>query len=392
MNWANWRQLQPAGRKARPSRSIAPPVGGRHLARTAHTAVGAARAAGSDAGRRAARQRRGNVPAMLRQVLSLNKLIDELYALARADVGELAYKRQRLDLWQLPRAGRCLCDKRSAAGARAGTGQRLPAPALMSPTRTGCARSSQFVRKLHPLRRRRAPASHSMPRPTAPVSPCAPSTTADPACPMKRWHGCPNASTGSKVAQPRTRRRGPGPGAVPAHRRGTWRHRRLRPLAAGRPARDRHPAVGGRMSAHVHRRGRAGTGRAGGRLRARRRLPPSVFGDGGEALAALRAACPICRARPDAAGSGWPGAVPRVRQFSEVPIIMVTARVEEVDRLLGLEIAGRRLPLQAVQPRELMARIKVILRRTQKPGAPSSRGAGRRGWRGASTSAARRWT
>ena len=39
--------------------------------------------------------------AMLRQVLSLNKLIDQLYALARADVGELAYQHQRIDLWQL---------------------------------------------------------------------------------------------------------------------------------------------------------------------------------------------------------------------------------------------------------------------------------------------------
>jgi two-component system sensor histidine kinase BaeS len=41
------------------------------------------------------------VDAMLRQVLALNKLIDELYALARADVGALDVKPERLDLWQL---------------------------------------------------------------------------------------------------------------------------------------------------------------------------------------------------------------------------------------------------------------------------------------------------
>ncbi len=41
------------------------------------------------------------VASMLRQVLALNKLIDELYALARADVGAAAYQRQPLDLWQL---------------------------------------------------------------------------------------------------------------------------------------------------------------------------------------------------------------------------------------------------------------------------------------------------
>ena len=41
------------------------------------------------------------IAAMLRQVLSLNKLIDQLYALARADVGEMEYQRERLDLWLL---------------------------------------------------------------------------------------------------------------------------------------------------------------------------------------------------------------------------------------------------------------------------------------------------
>lgn len=43
------------------------------------------------------------IAAMLRQVLALNKLIDELYALARADVGELECRREPLDLWQLAR-------------------------------------------------------------------------------------------------------------------------------------------------------------------------------------------------------------------------------------------------------------------------------------------------
>lgn len=41
------------------------------------------------------------VASMLRQVLALNKLIDELYALARADVGEAMYHREMVDLWQL---------------------------------------------------------------------------------------------------------------------------------------------------------------------------------------------------------------------------------------------------------------------------------------------------
>lgn len=41
------------------------------------------------------------VASMLRQVLSLNALIDQLYALARADVGELVYQREALDPWAL---------------------------------------------------------------------------------------------------------------------------------------------------------------------------------------------------------------------------------------------------------------------------------------------------
>ena len=91
---------------------------------------------------------------------------------------------------------------------------------------------------------------------------------------------------------------------------------------------------------------------------------PTVHGDGAEALAAIRAAPPdlivldlmlpgldglaLCRA---------------VRAFSEVPIVMVTARVEEIDRLLGLELGADDYLCKPFSPRELMARIKAILRR-----------------------------
>jgi len=47
---------------------------------------------------------RENLDTMLRQVLSLNKLIDELYALARADVGALDIRLEPVDLWQLASA------------------------------------------------------------------------------------------------------------------------------------------------------------------------------------------------------------------------------------------------------------------------------------------------
>ena len=55
--------------------------------------------------------------AMLRQVLSLNKLIDQLYALARADVGEIDYQRETLDLWQLAcEQGAAFAEKFACAG------------------------------------------------------------------------------------------------------------------------------------------------------------------------------------------------------------------------------------------------------------------------------------
>ena len=58
-----------------------------------------------------------------------------------------------------------------------------------------------------------------------------------------------------------------------------------------------------------------------------------------------------------------------VRAFSDVPIVMVTARVEEVDRLLGLETGADDYLCKPFSPRELMARIKAILRRAGLPAA-----------------------
>ncbi len=53
------------------------------------------------------------------------------------------------------------------------------------------------------------------------------------------------------------------------------------------------------------------------------------------------------------------------RKFSEVPIIMTTARVEEIDRILGLEIGANDYVCKPYSPRELVARVKVQLRSIQ---------------------------
>lgn len=58
-----------------------------------------------------------------------------------------------------------------------------------------------------------------------------------------------------------------------------------------------------------------------------------------------------------------------VRRFSEIPIIMVTAKVEEVDRLIGLEIGADDYICKPFSPREVVARVKAVLRRTTKSDA-----------------------
>jgi two-component system response regulator BaeR len=52
-----------------------------------------------------------------------------------------------------------------------------------------------------------------------------------------------------------------------------------------------------------------------------------------------------------------------LRSFSEVPIMLITARVEEVDRLLGLDLGADDYICKPFSPREVMARVRAILRR-----------------------------
>jgi two-component system, OmpR family, response regulator BaeR len=53
-----------------------------------------------------------------------------------------------------------------------------------------------------------------------------------------------------------------------------------------------------------------------------------------------------------------------IRSFSDIPIIMVTARIEEVDRLLGLDIGADDYICKPFSPREVVARVKAVLRRS----------------------------
>jgi len=86
--------------------------------------------------------------------------------------------------------------------------------------------------------------------------------------------------------------------------------------------------------------------------------------DGAQGLAAAR------REKPDLIVLDW--MMPEMdgidvcrvlRRESDVPIIMLTARVEETDKLIGLELGADDYITKPFSPRELVARVKVVLRR-----------------------------
>jgi two-component system, OmpR family, response regulator len=59
----------------------------------------------------------------------------------------------------------------------------------------------------------------------------------------------------------------------------------------------------------------------------------------------------------------------RLRRTSDVPILFLSARDEEIDRVLGLELGGDDYVTKPFSPRELVARVNAILKRAQAPAA-----------------------
>ena len=92
-----------------------------------------------------------------------------------------------------------------------------------------------------------------------------------------------------------------------------------------------------------------------------------VVSDGSVAAARVRATAPAA-VLLDLTLPGKDGfsVCREIREFSTVPLIMVTARVEEIDRLLGLEIGADDYVCKPFQPREVIARIRALLRRTNE--------------------------
>jgi phosphate regulon transcriptional regulator PhoB len=98
---------------------------------------------------------------------------------------------------------------------------------------------------------------------------------------------------------------------------------------------------------------------------------PLVAGDGEQCLAVAR------EERPDLvlldvmlpSGSGF-DVCRKLRKESDVPIIMLTARAEEMDRVVGLELGADDYVTKPFSMRELMARVKSVLRRSAVGGWP----------------------
>lgn len=61
-----------------------------------------------------------------------------------------------------------------------------------------------------------------------------------------------------------------------------------------------------------------------------------------------------------------------IRKLSDIPIIFLTARSSEIDRIIGLEIGGDDYLTKPFSPRELTARIRAVLRRTNRQVKPLS--------------------
>jgi DNA-binding response OmpR family regulator len=93
-------------------------------------------------------------------------------------------------------------------------------------------------------------------------------------------------------------------------------------------------------------------------------LPLLAF-DGAEALSAFAAEHPACVIL-DINMPGIDGleVARQIRKASSVPIIFLSARAEEVDRVLGLELGGDDYVTKPFSPRELASRVKAVLRRT----------------------------
>jgi two-component system catabolic regulation response regulator CreB len=97
---------------------------------------------------------------------------------------------------------------------------------------------------------------------------------------------------------------------------------------------------------------------------------PDWVSTGEDALARVRAQAPalvvLDVGLPDASGFE---VFKRLRALSDVPVVFLTARSDEIDRVVGLELGADDYVAKPFSPRELVARVRSILRRAARPAA-----------------------
>ncbi len=107
---------------------------------------------------------------------------------------------------------------------------------------------------------------------------------------------------------------------------------------------------------------------------------PAWCATGEEALASARTLAPalviLDVGLPDASGFEI---FKRLRETSDVPVVFLTARSDEIDRVVGLELGADDYIAKPFSPRELVARVRSVLRRAAKASAPPAAGAGPNG-------------
>jgi len=104
---------------------------------------------------------------------------------------------------------------------------------------------------------------------------------------------------------------------------------------------------------------------------------PASCATGEEALARIAAEPPalviLDVGLPDASGFEI---FKRIRATSEVPVVFLTARSDEIDRVVGLELGADDYVAKPFSPRELVARVRGVLRRAAKGATPAAAAAG----------------